>query len=365
MPGACWPDAEQELLLAACVREGEAALEGWRRWRERVGVDSADAHSLRLLPLAYRRLSELGVPPSELSELKLAYRTSWSHTQMLLARTGDAVADLEDTGIRTLVLKGAAVALLDYQDLGARPMSDMDVLVPPEDASRAMEVLAEHGWRPLVPWPAQLVGILHGHPFTDGQGRGLDLHWFALQRRQPDQDLWDTAVPLELRGVNTLAPGPAWRVLHALVHGAEAGDPPPIRWVADAAAVLRVNEVDWDALVEHARGREVTLIAARTLAYLRDTFALPIPGEPVEALATSPHSRFERASYRAAMRPRTIANVLRQEWFRYRRLHPRPPPGFLTYLRASLLYEHRRDLAGHAVRRFLHGPADRARAQRA
>jgi Uncharacterised nucleotidyltransferase len=365
MPGGCWPDAEQELLLAACVREGEAALEGWQRWRERVGVASADAHSLRLVPLAYRRLSELGVPSSELSDLKGAYRLSWSRTQMLFFRTGSAVAQLEGAGIRTLVLKGAAVALLDYGDPGTRPMSDIDVLVAPEDASRAMQVLADLGWRPLVARPAQLVGILHGHPFTEGENRGIDLHWQALQRRQSDQDLWDGAVPLELRGAGTLAPDPAWRLLHSLVHGAESGDPPAIRWVTDAAAVLRANDVDWDALVGHALARGVTLIAARSLAYLRETFALPIPGEPVEALAASPHSRFERASYRAAMRPRTIANVLRQEWFRYRRLHPRPPPGFLTYLRASLLYEHRRDLAGHAVRRILHGPADRAPAQRA
>jgi hypothetical protein len=220
-----------------------------------------------------------------------------------------------------------------------------------------MELMMGLGWRPPRPRPATVVGVLYAEHFKDEDGKGIDLHWHGLMRRQPDDDLWAGAVPLGLGSARTMAPDPAARLMGVCVHGAESGFPPPIRWVADAATIVAGGEVDWSALVERARRRQVTLLLARTLDYVRERYGAAVPEDVVEALATAPRSRFERSAYRAAMRSRTLRNVLRQEWFRYRRVgRGRSWPAFVRYLRLSMGYERQRDLSRHVVRRLRHGP---------
>jgi hypothetical protein len=90
---------------------------------------------------------------------------------------------------------------------------------------------------------------------------------------------------------------------------------------------------------------------------VRERYGVAVPEDVVDELAAAPRSRFERAAYRAAIQPRTIRHVLRQEWFRYRRVgRGRSWPAFARYLQLSLGHERRRDLVRHVVRRVLHGP---------
>jgi hypothetical protein len=355
---ACWPDAAEELLLGAAILDEGLAVKAWNEWRASTGIDAlAYGDAYRLLPLVYRRLSRLGRDDDEMPRLKALYRSAWTYNQVLFAHAGAAIVELERAGIRTLVLKGGALACLDYRDLGVRPMSDVDVLVRPERARDAMELLVRLGWRPPRRQPASVLHALHGEHFKDEAGRGIDLHWHGLQRRQADDDLWGSPVSLTLGEAHTLAPDPAARLMHVCVHGAEAGAPPPIRWVVDAATVVAGGEVAWPDLVERARRRHVTLLLARTLGYVRERYGVAVPADVVEQLAAAPRSRFERAAYRAAMQSRTLRNVLRQEWFRYRRLdRGRSWPAFARYLQLSMGYDRRRDLARHVVRRLRHGP---------
>jgi hypothetical protein len=354
---ACWPDAAEELLLGAALLDEGAAVEAWNEWRAGVDVDALSHESQRLLPMVYRRLRRLGLEDAEMPRLKGLYRWTWSHNQLLFAHGGAAIAELERAGIGTLVLKGGALVHLDYRDVGARPMADLDLLVRPERAEDAMELLMRLGWRPPRQRPASVLQALHGEHFKDDVGRGIDLHWHGLQRRQADDDLWGTPVPLTLGPARTLAPDAAARLMQVCVHGAESGDPPAIRWVADAATIVAGGEVAWPEFVERARRRHVTLLLARTLGYVRERYGAAVPEDVVEELAAAPRSRFERAAYRAAIQPRTVRHVVRQEWFRYRRVgRGRSWPGFARYLQLSMGYERRRDLVRHVVRRLRHGP---------
>jgi hypothetical protein len=355
--GACWPDEVEELLLAAALLEGDAAVDAWRRFRAGAEPESLEPQSQQLLPLIYRRLLRQGYQDDAMPRLKGAYRWTWSRNQIFCRSAGAAILDLQAAGIETLVLKGGALALLDYHDLGARAMVDLDVLVRPEQVGRAAEILKTAGWRPVMRRPTDLLGVVTAHPFLHEGGRGIDLHWHALGRRQSDDDLWANAVPLTLGAAQTLAPDAAGRLMHVCVHGAESGPPPHVRWVADAATVVTRGEVTWRDLVERAERRQVTVILAQTLGYLRERFEVAIPDNVLAELRAVAPSRFERAAFRAATRPRTIGNVTRQEWFRYRRMTRRRSwPAFLSYLQLSMGYERRRDLARHVVRRLVHGP---------
>src|SRR5439155_716431 len=67
--------------------------------------------------------------------------------QTLFHEAARLLQGLREAGIRTMVLKGLPLALLYYRDRGARPMSDVDVLVPVHQTALAIDCLARMGWR--------------------------------------------------------------------------------------------------------------------------------------------------------------------------------------------------------------------------
>lgn len=63
----------------------------------------------------------------------------------------DVLQMFEEAGISTTVLKGPLLIDRVYADAGLRPMSDLDLLVPPDQAIRAQLLLGEMGFTVHVP----------------------------------------------------------------------------------------------------------------------------------------------------------------------------------------------------------------------
>ena len=70
-----------------------------------------------------------------------------SHCLLLERMALEAVAALEAAGIPVRVLKGIAVAHLDYADPALRPFVDVDILLPTGEIDRAAAVLRPVGLR--------------------------------------------------------------------------------------------------------------------------------------------------------------------------------------------------------------------------
>jgi hypothetical protein len=298
------------LLLRASVLQGPAALEAWREWRESVDIEALDRASLRVLPQLYRNLVEHDVSDPWLGKLKGIYRYAWSRNQLMLGATVRVLTAFRAAGIETLVLKGVALAALHYRDRGARPMDDIDVLVPWRHAASAWRILECCGWAPATAGPAGIhIPYRHALGFRAPNGGQLDLHWNVLYegcRPDADESFWRAAVPLEVAGIATKALCPADQLLHVCVHGMCWNSPPPIRWIADAMMVLHSagDELDWGRLVEEAARRRLIFVVERALAYLVARFEAPVPVGVLERLGAMPRWRFERLEYRSKSRPR-------------------------------------------------------------
>lgn len=253
-----FPTELQACLIRAAVLDGAPARRAWAEWRPR-GLDALDVGSFRLLPQLYRNLVSLGVDDPLLGTLEKLHHYHRYRNQVLLHRAGEAAAAFRSADIPTLVLKGAALAVLHYGSLGARPMEDVDLLVPRPRIHDAMRVLREAGFAPGTPSPEERIAIRHAELFQDGAGRGVDLHWYALwQQPFDDDDFWQGAVSMPLGGETVLALNPVDQILHACVHGAGWNPVSPIRWVADAMIVLRSAEtVDWSRLIDRAVARRL------------------------------------------------------------------------------------------------------------
>ena len=214
-----------------------------------------------LAPLAYRaglsRFHRDYVASALLAELRA----------QILGEVGDALAAER---IPVAVIKGAAYVGRIYEDPAERPMSDVDLLVPPDLHARAERVLRRLGfWR--VGSPRQQSRLHHAVGYKR-KGASIDLHRSIVQPWRSRVDtgaLWRRAVPMA-GGLFRLDPVDE-AVIH-LGHIARHELMVPVINYVDAARLL--DHVDRVAIEERAAefrlGRGVRAALAMTDAIVRD-----------------------------------------------------------------------------------------------
>src|SRR6266542_1994328 len=353
--GGCWPTEDQVLLLRAGLLGPDEARAAWLRWRAEHDPDDADRGSLRLLPLVYRNLLSAGLEANDLGKLKGAYNATWFRNQLLFRRAAHALDDLRDAGIQTMVLKGVALAVAYYRDAGARPMDDVDVLVRPPDADRALAVLSAAGWTTdTADGHRRRIKDAHAQHLQHPDGSSLDLHWSTLAQYAGDDDFWSGSVEIDVLGAPTRALSPAEQLLHVDAHGAQWNRIPPVRWIADAVAVERAAapELDWERLVAQATHRRVTVSLTAALEHLAAAVRFPVPAWVLERLRAAPKAPLERWAHRAATRPMGAGTWLPVVLDRYRRLSSLDPDlRFTDFAKDHFGVHTRRELAGRIGRK--------------
>ncbi len=376
--GGFRPTAVQELLLRAAIRRGPEAVEAWREWKSKADIERLDPGSFRILPLLSGNLHALEVSDPLAERLRGIHRITWFTNQVMFRGAAALVNALHQAGVRTMVLKGAPLAILHYRDIGLRPMGDIDILVPAGQATEAVDRLFAAGWEPTLtplegfrslgaisrlgwtPKPRRrdeftgaYFAVRHAHGFRNTAGQEIDLHWRIYQKNGgsgAEDDIWQRAVPVGLHGVNTLAPCPTDQLVHVCAHGIAWNAVPPIRWVADAAAVMRGASpgIDWELLVKQARRRGLTLPLGEALDYLRKLLDAPVPAEVIESLRRERVTLMGRIEHRAGTSPPGLVKGFLEVRYlaqRYRELARRPGadgriPGFFPFLRQILGMDH-------------------------
>jgi hypothetical protein len=312
--GATW---QQELLLKAALREGPVSLAAWEQWRAHVDPEQLDYDSHRLLPLLYSVLQRQGISDSQMGRFKGVYRRTWYDNTLRLRAAAAVLQALHDEGISTMLLKGAALTLRYYRDVGLRPMDDFDVLVPTHQGLAAIEVLKGLGWIPLFEpvgvTEAEALEIGHAYPFRNARRQEVDLHWHVYYQRvapTADSELWAAAHPFALSGAPTHILAPADQLLHVCVHGTQRAwwseeRAPNLRWVADAMMILRnaPEALDWNRLSAQAERLRFVLPLREALGYLHDHFEAPIPASVLARIRTMPVPLAERIAERARTSP--------------------------------------------------------------
>lgn len=322
---------DQILLLRAALARGDEALQAWRAWQARTDLDGVDAESQRLLPLLYRNLGRLGVGEPELTRYASVYKQSWFRNSMAFHQAAGVVDEFTAAGIDTLILKGAALALLHYRDVGARSMADVDILVPPHRLRDALALMSSRGW--IATFLRRPVGSLHDPYLSthhsvgchDGRGRAFDLHWFSSQDclvPGGDDALWQAAVPLTVGGARTRALAPTHQLYNVCAHAyLSAGA--HLRWIADAVTVVErsAGAIDWMRLAALAEERRLVLPLRLALGFVRAEFGAAVPAAFFDALAARRVRRIDQWEHASNMSatPFTTGKVLLRHWCRHRR----------------------------------------------
>ena len=325
------PSSADLTLLRAALGEGDIARDAYARWRERIDWERLPIVWQRLLPLLHHNMFRLGVQDPLLERFRGVRRFFWARNLRLMnvaKRTHEALAAAE---VPALALKGTSLVASRYVDRSIRPMEDVDVLVPGANAGAAIAVLEGLGFECGTPRPRCLrervlqSRELPGCGFVDGNGSYVDLHWNALhldRRPDADSDAWRRAREVVFEGVPLLVLDPADQLLQLCAHGLQDVDASAIRWIADAAIVIRgASSLDWQVFVESASQHRLSAAMADALRMLLRVISLPIPGEIVDRLRRQGsigeriECRLRRRAARSA-RSRVARAVLAVAYFR-------------------------------------------------
>ncbi len=142
-------------------------------------------------------------------------------------QTAVITTELQSAGIRTVLLKGPAIAEWLYKGRGIRAYADTDLLIAREDWDRAIDTLRGIGFRDELETGAHpRMESFHSYPLARGR-ENVDLHCTLWGIPARFETVWRVLssrterMRVGGREVEVLAPGP--RALHVALHAAQHG----------------------------------------------------------------------------------------------------------------------------------------------
>ncbi len=186
-------------------------------------------------PLLHRNLksryADLRVPEAIQTRLRDTYRATGIRNTRIFAQLNGILKGFRAAGIDVVVLKGAHLAELVYEEVALRPMGDVDLLVRPGDLRAATQLLRSMGYE--QPGHEGSASPRHQEPvveqmeidsFRKPGGLLLDIHYFAVIPGQTEkasiESVWDRAMTVRLGGAEALVLSPEDLLLHLCVHAA-------------------------------------------------------------------------------------------------------------------------------------------------
>lgn len=190
---------------------------------------------------------------------------------------------LAEQGVRTLSLKGPALARHLYGDVALRTSKDLDILIPVADLAAAERLLQSLGYkaerpipRGLGDWKWKIHHIAFAHPRT---GIEIEVHWRLngdIGREPSFEALWADRQPSPLAS-GLFMPGDAHLFMYLVTHGARHGWF-RLRWLADIDRMVR-RGLDWAAVLPLLRRYHALDQTGQALSLAAALLHTPLPRE--------------------------------------------------------------------------------------
>lgn len=267
------------------------------------------AEAQGVAPLIYWELSRSGelssLPGRVHRALRSIYLRTWMQNQKLIGELEELARLFDQAEIPVVVIKGACFALTIYADASLRPMGDLDLLVPRQKLSEAVQIAKSSGYMESIPEASPGLNDLLNHAVFmqkgGGQSMPLELHKSLVADRSftyavPVEWFWSQTEPLDgaaqsrFRNLRMLTP--TAQVLYASAHAMlqHGGRKAPLRWYCDLDRLVRYYDrrIDWGLLLSQARVFEWNSAVEAALSQTRAFFDTPIPDHVLDSLSESP-----------------------------------------------------------------------------
>ena len=255
------------LVLSNQLEQASLATLDESTWKQLANL----AENQGVAPLLYWRFKEnnirdhLCIPEEVYYRLKSAYYQTLSRNIVLYQELRRILYALEEAGIPAILLKGAALAVTLYEDIGLRPMGDIDLLIHKKDLTQIFNVMKTLGYQlessRFRLW--LMSGVLYEANFDGGVQNTchVEFHWSLIggeySRYYPELDwFWKHSQMLSTKIISAkfLDQEPSLLYLSAhltLKHGmAEA----ILLWMHDLYIQLKTPnlKIDWDEIINQA-----------------------------------------------------------------------------------------------------------------
>ena len=288
--GVILPDAEQTLVLQACLCEERRASESWRSWiasKPNLNAGLADSWPglKRLLPLLHYNLAENGIALEESASAVLRAAAIWEERRAARVHEilGDVLAAVNSAGVSPIAWKGVALAETVYPQPWLRHCHDIDLLVSLHEVARADAALRDCGFSAA---PSRLARRAHLSLVHDG-GLPVCVHVDlpgAARLALPRSDMVAGAAEMTLAGRSAKVFRPTDTLLCLCAHLIAGRAHDCVCWVADATFLLRRStpgEEEWARLAETAKASGLALPLHLMLSYLRDAIDVAVPNTAI------------------------------------------------------------------------------------
>jgi Uncharacterised nucleotidyltransferase len=244
------------------------------------------AGSHGVLPLVYRQLKSAdGVAPDALAPMRSEFYGN-ALNNLHLARELARLASLFGRqSIEVIAFKGPVLALQAWEDVALRQFNDLDLLVHPADAARAVEVLIADGYAALT-FDRQHPELSIARRCEDefmrpGSAAMTDLHWelnpsyFAYGPL--GAEVWNRSESIRVEGGDVMTLGPADLVLFLAVHATKHGWI-NLGWICDFNAALHtLPDSELHTIVEAARRSGCLRMLLLAIALAAGVLDAPLP----------------------------------------------------------------------------------------
>lgn len=248
-----------------------------------------------LCPFAFYRLKQTGLlsqaPPAEQAALRASFLKTTAHNLLALAEARAWASRFAEAGITAVWLKGVPLSLTVYPAPGARPMGDIDVLIPRAQVKPALALIRAVTGVPPAALSTDIEARVPIGPHSQGRmdvhwdllpqmhlRRKTDLHWFISQQQAIAHD-----------GITLQTLRPEAHLLYLCAHaeiahrGALA-----LRHHFDLHRLItQTPAFDWGLALERAVALGWTEAVGRGLAISVEAFGTMIPAHALADLRQS------------------------------------------------------------------------------
>jgi hypothetical protein len=230
------------------------------------------------------------IPPTVVDTLKKPPRRVAAHNAFYESQCAMILKGLSVAGVENIILKGLSYMQDIYGDTSARTMSDIDLLIHPDDRLKALEYLMACGYSNYIIPSFQgspedfadltdLTGEAHFMKKTGALTVNIDLHW-RLRARYPMNDYlaldvfpWrENSGAVMIGGVTAKRLSTEMQFIHLALHFAIHHQYTGLRWFIELSLFVRRfgNDLDWEFIYSTASSPDCRKLLGVCLRLIAD-----------------------------------------------------------------------------------------------
>lgn len=239
----------------------------------------------RVASLLYNRLrTNTHIPAEVVQRLRAIYLQNVVRNTQLYNELSRVLKALKSEDIPIIVLKGAVLAEIIYQNIGLRPMADVDLLVKSNDMWKIDEVLSRLKYKSDI---ATLYSKRHikWSRHREYTNKGVEFETHPRLYELPNLNAWVNVSSEKIASVDTFILGSGDFLLHLCLHLDthlfRTGDIQLLSSWCDIAKILKHyrKELDWDYVIRTAKEHRVEESVHRILRVVDKWFDGRVPAD--------------------------------------------------------------------------------------